>query len=106
MAAGAGRTLPALLGWALPLISWRGAFYELAGLRYWRTADLTTDKPAAAGETLSKQLRGVARCSQSNIRRYAPGGAHHRRFHGHAEPWAVPWLMSFNGLTRAAPSIC
>ncbi len=109
MAAGALGALTAStpLGWALPLIGWRGAFYGLAGLSLLAALLIftTPDKPAAAGnETLSKQLRGVGQVFASPIFwRYAPqtalitGG-----FMAMQGLWAVPWLMSFNGLTRAA----
>jgi len=113
MAAGALGALTAStpLGWALPLIGWRGAFYGLAALSLLAALLIftTPDKPAAAAaapgnETLAEQLRGVGQVFASPIFwRYAPqtalitGG-----FMAMQGLWAVPWLMSFSGLTHAA----
>lgn len=95
------------LGWVLPLIGWRGAFYGLAAVSVLAALIIfsTPDKPAAAGkETLAEQLRGVAHVFTSfAFWRYAPqttmvvGG-----FMAMQGLWAVPWLMNFNGLTRDA----
>ncbi|MBI3523145.1 MAG: MFS transporter [Betaproteobacteria bacterium] len=113
MAAGALGALTAStpLGWVLPLIGWRGAFYGLAGLALLAALLIftTPDKPAdaaAAGnsETLAEQLRGVGQVfTSSKFWRFAPqtalitGG-----FMAMQGLWAVPWLMNFSGLTRAA----
>jgi len=109
MAAGALGALTAStpLGWALPLIGWRGAFYGLTALALLAATLIytTPDKPVATGhETLAEQLRGVGQVFASPIFwRYAPqtaliiGG-----FMAMQGLWAVPWLMNFSGLTRAA----
>ena len=95
------------LGWVLPLIGWRGAFYLLASVSLLAALIIfsTPDKPATAGkETLAEQLRGVAQVFTSfAFWRYAPqttmvvGG-----FMAMQGLWAVPWLMNFIGLTRDA----
>ena len=99
------------LGWVLPLIGWRGAFYSLAtlsllaALLIFTTPDKPATSAAAAGnESLARQLRGVGEVLTSSIFwRYAPqtalitGG-----FMAMQGLWAVPWLMNFSGLTQQA----
>ena len=95
------------LGWVLPLIGWRGAFYALATLSILAAALILTtpDQPASTGgESLGEQLRGVAQVFTSLVFwRYAPqtalivGG-----FMAMQGLWAVPWLMNFVGLTQQA----
>lgn len=93
------------LGWVLPMIGWRGAFYGLTGVALLAALIVysTPDKPASGSkETLGEQLRGIARLLKSySFWRYAPqstlviGG-----FMAMQGLWAVPWLMNFNGLSR------
>ncbi|TRZ64482.1 MAG: MFS transporter [Rhodocyclaceae bacterium] len=95
------------LGWVLPLIGWRGAFFLLTGVSLLAALIIfsTPDKPASAGkETLAEQLRGVAQVFSSvAFWRYAPqtalivGG-----FMAMQGLWAVPWLMNFIGMSRDA----
>lgn len=95
------------LGWVLPLLGWRGVFFGLAGVSVLAALLIfsTPDRSTAAGkETLAEQLRGVAQVITSfAFWRYAPqttmvvGG-----FMAMQGLWAVPWLMSFSGLTRDA----
>ena len=95
------------LGWALPLIGWRGAFFLLAAVSLLAAVIIfsTPDKPGSARkETLGEQLRGVAYVFTSRaFWRYAPqtaliiGG-----FMAMQGLWAVPWLMNFTGVTQEA----
>lgn len=98
-------TIPVSL--TLPLIGWRGVFLGLAGLVALVAAMIftTPERPAtAAHETLAKQLQGLAAIVTSAVFwRFAPqtaavvGG-----FMAIQGLWAVPWLMTFNGLSREA----
>lgn len=93
------------LGALLPVLGWRGIFYALAALALIVAALIftTPDKPAAAGrETLRQQLAGLATIFGSRaFWRFAPqttlivGG-----FMALQGLWAVPWLMTVEGLTR------
>ena len=93
------------LGWALPLIGWRGAFFALAGLGTLAALLIftTPDKPTGTGrESLAAQLRGLARVFSSRVFwRFAPqtgliGGG----FMAIQGLWAVPWLMNVSGYSR------
>lgn len=109
MAAGGMGALTASvpLGWALPLIGWRGAFFALAGLSTLAALVIftTPDKPAGPGrESLVAQLHGLARIFSSRVFwHFAPqtslivGG-----FMAIQGLWAVPWLMNFSGYSREA----
>ncbi|MER2635618.1 MAG: MFS transporter [Rhizobiaceae bacterium] len=96
------------LSWAIPALGWRAVFVALGvaglviALLIWRTPD----KPAAgaAGESLPRQLEGLCDILSSRaFWRYTPqsalivGG-----FMALQGLWAVPWLMNFSGLPRAA----
>lgn len=93
------------LGALLPVLGWRGIFYALAALALIVAALIftTPDKPAAAGrESLRQQLAGLAGIFGSRaFWRFAPqtalivGG-----FMALQGLWAVPWLMTVEGLTR------
>jgi predicted MFS family arabinose efflux permease len=109
MAAGGLGALTATtpLGWALPLAGWRGVFFALAALAVLAALAIfsTPEKQkAGSGETLAQQLRGLGAILASPAYwRFAPqtaiivGG-----FMAVQGLWAVPWLMSFNGLSREA----
>jgi predicted MFS family arabinose efflux permease len=109
MAAGGLGALTATtpLGWALPVVGWRGAFFVLAVLAVLAAAAIfsTPEKEkVGASETVADQLRGLGEILQSRVFwRFAPqtamivGG-----FMAVQGLWAVPWLMHFNGLSRDA----
>ncbi|MBU0750592.1 MAG: MFS transporter [Gammaproteobacteria bacterium] len=114
MAAGGLGALTATtpIGWALPLAGWRGVFLGLttlvllAALAIFTTPRRDTpmhgdDHPV---ETVIEQVRAVGAILASRVFwRYAPqtttlvGG-----FMALQGLWAVPWLMTFNGLDRGA----
>jgi MFS family permease len=108
MAAGGLGALTATLpvSWALPALGWRGVFLGLAACVLAIAAGIfsTPEKPRdGAHEHLSDQLRALAGIFASRIFwRFAPqtamvvGG-----FMAVQGLWAVPWLMHFNGETRA-----
>lgn len=93
------------LGALLPLLGWRGIFLALAALALLVAGLIftTPDRPAAAGrESLRQQLAGLATIFGSRaFWRFAPqttlivGG-----FMALQGLWAVPWLMTVEGLTR------
>lgn len=93
------------LGALLPVLGWRGIFHALAALALIVAVLIftTPDKPAAAGrESLRQQLAGLAAIFGSRaFWRFAPqttlvvGG-----FMALQGLWAVPWLMTVDGLTR------
>ena len=93
------------LGALLPLLGWRGIFFSLAVLSLLVAGLIftTPEKPAAhARETLRQQLAGMAAIFRSRaFWRYAPqttfivGG-----FMALQGLWAVPWLMTVDGLSR------
>lgn len=95
------------LGALLPILGWRGIFYALAALSLVVAGLIftTPDKPAAASrESLSEQLAGLGKIFASRaFWRFAPqttlivGG-----FMALQGLWAVPWLMTVNGLARDA----
>jgi predicted MFS family arabinose efflux permease len=109
MAAGGLGALTATtpLGWMLPLAGWRGVFLGLALLALLAAAAIfSTPEKRGSGnvETVAEQLRGLGEILGSRaFWRFAPqtamivGG-----FMAVQGLWAVPWLMSFNGLTREA----
>jgi MFS family permease len=95
------------LSWAIPTLGWRGAFVvlSLAALVVAALIMRTPDKPRhASGDTLSHQIAALAEIFGSRaFWRYTPqssliiGG-----FMALQGLWAVPWLMNFSGLSRAA----
>lgn len=94
------------LGALLPLLGWRGIFLALAALALVAAALIFTTPDKAAGgthESLGRQLAGLATIFRSRaFWRFAPqttfivGG-----FMALQGLWAVPWLMTVDGLTRA-----
>lgn len=112
MAAGGLGALTATtpLGWALPLLGWRGIFVGLAVLAVIAAVGIfsTPEKPAAAHrESLGEQLRALGGILRDPIFwRFAPqttafaGG-----FMALQGLWAVPWLMGFNGYSRADAAV-
>lgn len=92
---------------ALPLLGWRGVFVALAAAALLTAALIFTVPERSDGharETLGEQLRGVAQVFASRVFwRFAPqtglvvGG-----FLALQGLWAVPWLMSVEGMTRTA----
>jgi MFS family permease len=113
MAAGGLGALTATtpLGWMLPLAGWRGLFVGLAVLALLAAAAIFSTPEKAqkvgAGETVTEQLRGLGTILASPaFWRFAPqtamivGG-----FMAVQGLWAVPWLMSFNGLTRESAAL-
>lgn len=94
------------LGALLPVLGWRGIFTALAVFALLVAALIftTPEKSAAAGrESLRQQLAGLAAIFGSRaFWRFAPqtalivGG-----FMALQGLWAVPWLMTVEGLTRA-----
>ncbi|MDO8932583.1 MAG: MFS transporter [Rhodocyclaceae bacterium] len=108
MAAGGLGALTATtpLAWALPAAGWRGIFLALAALALAAAAGIfsTPDKPAAGSrETLGEQLRAVGGILASPaFWRFAPQtAAMSGGFMALQGLWAVPWLINFNGTTRA-----
>jgi MFS family permease len=107
MAAGGLGALTATtpIGWALPLLGWRGIFLVLAVLAVLVAgAILSTPARSVAGdgETLGEQLRALGGILKSRVFwRFAPqtativGG-----FMALQGLWAVPWLIEVNGQTR------
>lgn len=95
------------LAWAIPQFGWRAVFVALAvaGVAAAIAVFSTPDKPASASaEPLRQQLKGLADVLTSEpFWRYAPqsmliiGG-----FIALQGLWAVPWLLNFSGLDRAA----
>lgn len=95
------------LSWAIPHFGWRVVFVALAVAGLLAAAGIfsTPEKPGnASPEPLRKQLAGLAELLASRaFWRYAPqsmliiGG-----FLALQGLWAVPWLMNFSGLPRAA----
>ncbi|MCX8086270.1 MAG: MFS transporter [Rhodocyclaceae bacterium] len=95
------------LGALLPLLGWRGIFLALAVFSLCVAALIftTPEKPAArAPESLRQQLSGLAAIFKSRaFWRFAPqttfivGG-----FMALQGLWAVPWLMTVEGLSREA----
>lgn len=95
------------LGALLPVMGWRGIFLALAAITL-LVAGLIFTTPekqkAGAGETVAEQLRGLVTIFGSRaFWRFAPqttfivGG-----FMALQGLWAVPWLMTVDGLTREA----
>lgn len=95
------------LSWAIPQFGWRAVFIALAVAGVVVAAGIfsTPDKPSGATpEPLSSQVAGLVEVLTSRaFWRYAPqstliiGG-----FLALQGLWAVPWLMNFAGLSRAA----
>ena len=95
------------LGALLPLLGWRGIFLALAALALIVAALIftTPDKPGSMQrETLAQQLAGMAAILRSRAYwRFAPqtafivGG-----FMALQGLWALPFMMTVNGLTREA----
>lgn len=93
---------------ALPLIGWRGVFFALAALAVLVSILLMLSVPEHDSghppERLQQQLQGVARIFSSPVFwRFAPqalfniGG-----FMALQGLWAVPWLMTVDGVSRAS----
>ena len=107
MAAGGMGALTASvpLGWALPLIGWRGCFMALSLFAVVAAAGIfgTPDKATSASkESFLTQLQGLGHILGSRVFwRFAPqsalivGG-----FMAIQGLWAVPWLMNFSSYTR------
>ena len=92
---------------ALPLIGWRGVFFVLAGLNVCVAAGLffsVPDKAAAAPESLRAQMAALGSIFRTrSYWRFAPQGSLViGGFMAIQSLWAVPWMMTVNGLTRAA----
>lgn len=92
---------------ALPAIGWRGVFIAIAGLNFAVAALLflsVPDKPNDGhGESLGEQLKAVGKIFVSRpYWRFAPQGALHvGGFMAVQGLWAVPWMMTVNGLPRS-----
>jgi len=107
MAAGGLGALTATtpLGWALPVVGWRGIFVALAALALLVSALIfaTPEKPAGRHrETLGEQFAALGGILRSRVFwRFAPqtaavvGG-----FMALQGLWAVPWLMQVDSCTR------
>jgi len=107
MAAGGLGALTATtpIGWALPLVGWRGVFFALAILAALvALAIFMTPEKRTAGhhETLGEQLRALGGILGHRVFwRFAPqtaaivGG-----FMALQGLWAAPWLMQVNGYSR------
>ncbi len=95
------------LGAVLPILGWRGIFYALAAITVMVAAliFMTPEKPGGAPrESLRQQLAGLAAIFRSRaFWRFAPqttlivGG-----FMALQGLWALPFLMTVNGLSREA----
>jgi MFS family permease len=92
---------------ALPLIGWRGVFFAIAGLNAVVAVLLFFSVPdkAAEGhrESLIQQLKAVGGILVSRpYWRFAPQGTLHvGGFMAVQGLWAVPWMMTVNGLPRS-----
>ncbi len=107
MAAGGLGALTATtpIGWALPLLGWRGIFLGLAVLAVLVAAAIFATperRVEGSNETPGEQLRALGDILRSRVFwRFAPqtaaivGG-----FMAMQGLWAVPWLMEVNGQTR------
>ena len=106
IAAGLGAlTASVPLGWALPMLGWRGAFFALAAVCLLAALAIftTPDKPGTGHqEDLGTQLRGMGQVfSNREFWRFAPQNAFFNGgFMALQGLWAVPWLMTVNGYTR------
>ncbi len=93
------------LGALMPVLGWRGIFFALAALSLLVAGLIFTTPEKSSGqgrESLAVQLAGLAAIFRSRaFWRFAPqttmivGG-----FMALQGLWAVPWLMTVNGLTR------
>ncbi len=105
-AAGLGAlTASVPLGWALPVLGWRGAFFALTAVSLLAALAIytTPDKPGEGHqENLSAQLQGMAQVfSSMEFWRFAPQNAFFNGgFMAMQGLWAVPWLMTVNGYSR------
>lgn len=91
----------------LPLLGWRGVFLLLAGLGTAVALGLffsVPDKPSDHHETLRDQLAGLGRIFLTrSYWRFAPQGSLIvGGFMAIQGLWAVPWMMTVNGMSRAA----
>ena len=92
---------------ALPLLGWRGVFLLVAGLAaavallLWFTVP---DKPPSHAESFGQQLAAFGRIFlHRSYWRFAPQGCLIiGGFMAIQGLWAVPWMISVNGLTRSA----
>lgn len=92
---------------ALPLIGWRGVFLLVAGLGVLVAGLLlftVPDKPASHAESLAEQLAAFGRIFlHRSYWRFAPQGCLIiGGFMAIQGLWAVPWMISVNGLGRSA----
>lgn len=92
---------------ALPLIGWRGVFWLLAGAGVTVASYLLLsipDKPPAVPESLRDQLRALGGIFLTRAYwRFAPQGALIvGGFMAIQGLWAVPWMMTVNGMPRGA----
>jgi MFS family permease len=92
---------------ALPLIGWRGVFFVIAVLNVAVAIGLllsVPDKPAATQEALKAQLAALGGIFRSAAYwRFAPQGCLIvGGFMAVQGLWAVPWMMTMNGLQRGA----
>jgi len=106
-AAGLGAlTASVPLGLALPVLGWRGAYFGLAAISLLAALAIftTPDKPTSGSrENLAAQLRGLGQVFASrSFWRFAPLNAvFNGGFMALQGLWAVPWLMTVNGYSRA-----
>jgi sugar phosphate permease len=104
---GAGAvTASAPLEAALPFIGWRGAFWLVAGLAASIAALIFFAMPEKTAATPRRPAPRPARCAGGLVGAGVLGlcgaiGLLHRRLHGAAGLWAMPWLMEVNGYSRA-----
>jgi predicted MFS family arabinose efflux permease len=108
MAAGGLGALTATtpLGWALPVVGWRGIFVGLAVLAVIAAAGIFSTperQTQARRESLAEQLQALGKILKDPIFwRFAPQTtAFSGGFMALQGLWAVPWLMGFNGYSRA-----
>jgi len=92
--------------WALPLVGWRGVFFLLAGFNVAVALGLLSsvpDKPPAHAESLGTQLAAMGRIFLTrHYWRFAPQGCLIvGGFMAIQGLWAVPWMMTVNGMSRA-----
>ena len=93
--------------WALPLIGWRGVFYLIATLGVVVATYLflsVPDKPATHAESLGQQMQALGRIFlHRSYWRFAPQGTLIvGGFMAIQSLWAVPWMITVNGMNRGA----
>lgn len=93
---------------ALPVLGWRGVFYGMAALNLLVAAGLMLSIPDKPGQTaperLADQLKALGRIFMTrSYWRFAPQGCLIvGGFMAIQGLWAVPWMMTINGVSRAA----